>query len=124
MPGTGPSRDRNARDRHGSLAGNPRSTRSLGAKYRTGVYLRTGADQAQLLNMIRTQPQRRGLPITSGWRMVGRLSTRGRRSSISVRIGLMYRAAAGTGLRRRAGIRWRRALRGRSSGRWSVRCAR
>ena len=56
MPGTGPSRDRNARDRHGSLAGNPRSARSLGAKDRTCVYLRTGADQAQLLSVIRAQP--------------------------------------------------------------------
>jgi len=63
IPGTGPSRDRNARDRHVSLAGNPRSARSLGAKYRTGVYLCTSADQAQLLSVIQAQPSAAALPI-------------------------------------------------------------
>ena len=69
MPGTGPGRDRNARGRHGSLAGNPEERRSLGAKYRTGGYLRTGADHAQLLSVIRAQPSAAAtlsLPIPYG----------------------------------------------------------
>jgi hypothetical protein len=60
MPGTGPSRDRNARDRHGSLAGNPEERSIAVGQVPDRQYLRTGADQAQLMNVIRAQPQRRG----------------------------------------------------------------
>ena len=56
MPGTGPVATGMlaiAMDRSPAI---PRSARSPGAKYRTGVYLSTGADQTQLLSVIRAQP--------------------------------------------------------------------